>query len=306
VNVSKSPLRRRATAIVAGSVLGLAGAVALAGPASAHKSTISGDAACVDATGAWKVTWKLNADGHSGTQYRLTQLDTDPANTKVGDWAVTPDKNFPFESNKDYFAVQTLGADVAKASVTVMAAWSNGAKDWQPSSATVTPPTNCKKDEPSTPPSSPSSPTPTPTTPENPVSEVPGEPEPIVEITCDTMTLGADNPADGIEFKMKFETSKGEVRETVVKPGEKKSETFSATTGFSVKWTISATIDGETESFTETISYTQPGDCDGEGDPDLPLTGAAAGGIAGGAGALLLVGAGLYLLARRRKVTFTA
>jgi LPXTG-motif cell wall-anchored protein len=45
---------------------------------------------------------------------------------------------------------------------------------------------------------------------------------------------------------------------------------------------------------------------DDSGDAELPLTGAGAGLIAGGAGSLMALGAGLYLVARRRRIRFTS
>jgi LPXTG-motif cell wall-anchored protein len=99
-------------------------------------------------------------------------------------------------------------------------------------------------------------------------------------------------------------SSKGEKRTLTVKPGEKKSEKFSATPGFTL------TITAEGVEGSETIEYERPEDCDssggGAGEPELPLTGAAAGGIAGGAALLLAAGAFLFVMARRRKVKFTA
>jgi hypothetical protein len=44
----------------------------------------------------------------------------------------------------------------------------------------------------------------------------------------------------------------------------------------------------------------------GDEDPELALTGAAAGSVAGGAALLLIVGAGLFFMARRRKLNFKA
>ena len=44
----------------------------------------------------------------------------------------------------------------------------------------------------------------------------------------------------------------------------------------------------------------------GEEPPGLPVTGAAAGGIAAGAIALLALGAVLFVMARRRRIHFTA
>jgi hypothetical protein len=58
-----------------------------------------------------------------------------------------------------------------------------------------------------------------------------------------------------------------------------------------------------------TVTITKP-DCgaspgEGGGEGGLPVTGAAAGAIAGGAAALLIAGAVLFLVARRRRITFT-
>ena len=121
------------------------------------------------------------------------------------------------------------------------------------------------------------------------------------------MTIGLDNQADGDKFTLKFKTSKGEERTLVINPGEAKSAKFSAAPGFSIKLTFTATVDDQDFSETTTIEYEQPEDCDTSGNGGgLPVTGAAAGGLAGGAGALLAVGVGLFLMARRRKVKFTA
>ena len=54
-------------------------------------------------------------------------------------------------------------------------------------------------------------------------------------------------------------------------------------------------------------SYQRPPGCDTGGTGGgLPITGAAAGSIAAGAGLLLGLGAALFVIARRRKVKFTA
>jgi LPXTG-motif cell wall-anchored protein len=120
------------------------------------------------------------------------------------------------------------------------------------------------------------------------------------------MTLGLHNPTKDVDITMVFKTTKGETRTVVVKPGETKSEKFSATEGFKVDWTLTATVDGKTESDTISVPFVEGADCsDGEGG-GLPVTGAAAGGVAAGAAGLLGVGALLFVMARRRKVKFTA
>jgi LPXTG-motif cell wall-anchored protein len=120
---------------------------------------------------------------------------------------------------------------------------------------------------------------------------------------CTSLTIGLDNPPGGFTFPLHFETSTGEVRDLTIAPGEKKTEKFSATPGFKV--TVSLQGDPTTG---ETITYKKPAGCDtaGGGGGGLPVTGAAAGTIAGGAGLLLGIGAALFFIARRRKVKFTA
>jgi len=135
----------------------------------------------------------------------------------------------------------------------------------------------------------------------------PGEFKPIVKMDCDTITIGMDNPKDGLEWTMGFETSKGEKRQITVAPGEKKTEMFSAKEGFKVKVTLTVTFEGKKYSDWTDIDYVKPADCDSSGNAGgLPVTGAAAGGIAGGAAVLLAIGVVLFVMARRRKVKFTA
>jgi LPXTG-motif cell wall-anchored protein len=309
----KSPLRRTAV-LAAGAILGLSGAFALTGPASAHHNTVVGKADCDTVAGEWVVNWTVNAisGGHS-PKYKWTKVEWTPADTKISnpDLAVNGTE---LDDNKELTATQRVPVKFDSASLTVGAKWANNQEAEK--TGTVDLSGECKKtpsdepstptDEPSTPTDEPSTPTEEPSTPPEVPSDLPGEPEPIFEATCDTMTIGLDNPDNGVKFTLKFKTSKGEERTLVINPGEKKSETFSATEGFSIKLTFSATVEGETFSETTTINYEQPEDCDNSGGGGgLPVTGAAAGGIAGGAGVLLAAGAGLFFMARRRRVKFT-
>jgi LPXTG-motif cell wall-anchored protein len=120
---------------------------------------------------------------------------------------------------------------------------------------------------------------------------------------CTTLTIGLDNPANGVDITLHFKTSKGEKRTTLISKGQKKTEKFSATPGF----TITVSADGIDNGGSETIAYKKPAGCSGNGSGGgLPVTGAAAGTIAGGAALLLIVGGVLFVMARRRKVKFTA
>ncbi len=78
-------------------------------------------------------------------------------------------------------------------------------------------------------------------------------------------------------------------------------------------FTVSVTLNGELVEFEEgplTFSFdeeTAELDCDAEGEGgELPVTGISTGLIALGAVVLLAIGGGLFFLARRRRVTFTA
>ena len=307
----KSPLRRTAV-LTAGALIGLSGAFALTGPASAHHSVVSGAAECDTKTGDWVVTWKVNAfSGYkdNAPTFEWTKVVLDPADHKISndDIAVNGKQ---LQDAQELVGTQRLDDEHKSASLTVAAKWSNGQADKEDHTARVDVSGPCDKtpsEEPSTPSEEPSTPSEEPSTPPEVPADLPGEPKPIFEADCDTMTIGLDNPADGVKFKLEFATSKGEERTLVINPGEKKSETFSAVPGFSIKLTFTATVDDESFSETTTIDYEQPEDCDTSGNGGgLPVTGAAAGGLAGGAGALLAVGVGLFFMARRRKVKFTA
>lgn len=292
----KFPLRRTAV-LAAGALIGLSGAFALAGPASAHHNFVKGKATCV--AGEWVVDWEVQAVGTT-PKYKWTKVALTPSDTTIdnADLAVNGKE---LDNNKVLTGKQHVPATKTGSSLTVAAEWPSGKAE---ATGEVTFEGECKTTA-STPPSTPAS-TP-PSTPPAIPSDLPGEPEPIYEADCDTLTIGLDNPVDGVKFTLKFKTSKGEQRTLVIKPGEKKSETFSATEGFEVDVTFTATVEGKDYSETTTVGYVQPDDCDSSGDGGgLPLTGAAAGSIAGGAGALLAVGAGLFFMARRRKVKFTA
>ncbi|WBB81971.1 hypothetical protein O7606_11740 [Micromonospora sp. WMMD882] len=133
-----------------------------------------------------------------------------------------------------------------------------------------------------------------------------GEPETSYEATCDELILEVVNPADGIALTSTFTPNVGAPKTVTFEPGATRQVTFPAAEGLSV------VVTGDLAS-AEPITWDAPEDCDnggaGGGDGDqggLPVTGAAAGGIAAGALALLAIGAALFVVARRRRVRFTA
>ena len=128
-----------------------------------------------------------------------------------------------------------------------------------------------------------------------------GEPTGEFTVTCDDITFDLTNPKDGVEIELNFTPSTGDAVTRTVAPGTAMEPvTFPASEGLTV--TISS--EGQPD---EVIKYDdeKPQDCGGGGG-SLPKTGPKAGLIAGGAGALLALGAGLFVFARRRRIHFAA
>jgi LPXTG-motif cell wall-anchored protein len=287
---------RRTTAIVAGAFIGLAGAVALVSPASAHHTSLVGVTDCLE-NGGWKVDWTLTPieapiEGQI-TKVTETAGGSDLTTIKVGTPVPTSGKITDTQSFDKATTEVTLKVEVTWFYENQDLSRKNHGGNYPKHNVVYTTEANVKAPadcpQPSTPPT---------TTP-----PAPGEPTPILEEDCTTITIGLDNPADGKTITLDFKTSKGETRTTVIKPGEKKTEKFSAVPGF----TVTVTPTGFEGHGAETIAYEKPADCDTAGSGGgLPVTGAAAGTIAGGAGLLLAIGAVLFVVSRRRKVKFTA
>ncbi|MBM7492950.1 LPXTG-motif cell wall-anchored protein [Micromonospora luteifusca] len=134
----------------------------------------------------------------------------------------------------------------------------------------------------------------------------PGEPQAGFESTCDKLVFGFANPENGKAFEVTLTPNKGEVQKRTVEPGKTVVVEFAASEGL----TVTPAAEGLDD--TSPIAWEKPADCNagqGGGDKDepaLPLTGAATGGIIAGAVVLLAAGAGLFVMARRRRVRFTA
>ncbi|HWS38764.1 MAG TPA: LPXTG cell wall anchor domain-containing protein, partial [Actinoplanes sp.] len=167
--------------------------------------------------------------------------------------------------------------------------------------------------------------------------------EGAVATTCDGLSFVVKNPQDGTDVNVTFTPGNGEPRTVTAAPGETKTIAFPGSEGLVVtvtgdvpalngehKWTKPADCGGGEEPSTPaepspsvstpaepSPSVSTPAESPSasvsttpvsgnDEDPELPLTGSAAAGIAGGAFLLLVAGAVLFILARRRKVNFTA
>jgi hypothetical protein len=240
VNLLKTPFRRT-TAVLAGAFIGLAGAAALATPASAHTATAYGTASCADQkTGTWKVDWTVRNGWNLGAQ--ITGINAAPQKGSVTG-KIADQANWLAAGTGTATGVQTLSKQDGSARITVRLTWTDK-RTSEAQSRPVTAPRNCGKDH--KPPTKTPCPTPSAST------------SPTPKPTPSTSTSATPTPS------------------TTVSP---------------------------------TPSATTPAPAPGGGGASgggLPVTGAAAGSIAGGAALLLAIGGVLFVMARRRKVKFTA
>lgn len=323
---------RRPLAVVGAAFIGLAAATVVAAPASAHHPIVEAQAPCVLPSGDWKVNWTV-ANSESDIVGHLTKVQIDPANTTLT--GIKVGAELPRSGKGKLAGEQVLKANQNRTKLTVTAKWIRTNRGQQQeikqeaASSWVNKPTVKCATTPSPSPSA--SATPSPTVPVTPSaspststsaspspsvspsklatpSPVPSitppavvTPETAVKHTCDDLTYAVTNPADGKTVNITVTPNKGEPKTLTVEPGKSGSVSFPAETGLTI------TPSGEGVLDTTPVAWEKPADCDsGAGGGDLPLTGAAAGGIAAGALVLLAAGVALFLVARRRRLTFTA
>lgn len=333
----KSP-SRRAGSVVAGAALGLVGVLSSAMPALACHPQVDNKAttSCVNTDGSWQVNWVVGTTDNDFGDGWVDSVTWNPADLTTS-FDGTLKKDAVLSHYKALTATQKLKSEATEATITVVGKWKRGKNGYytaplqsapkvskptelcegQTTPPTSTPPSTAPSSEaPSTAPSSeapstaPSSEAPSSapassapasespssvpsTTPaENPVAT---EPQLLYDTTCDTLTVGIEVPADNTEaVTVKFTPNKGDAKTVTAQPGETKTVDFDAAEGLKV----TASAEGQEDT---TIAYEAPADCD-----VLALTGSNSSTIAGGAVLVLLVGAGLFFMARRRKIRFTA
>jgi hypothetical protein len=326
VNLLKTKLGRT-SAVIAGSIIGLAGVAVFASPASAHAPIVSGDTSCIkDGAKTYDVTWHIGNDYQHTTQdgrevtgavdsikfYKVTDEHlSDPLGTaEVSLDGAAPGTDVPFSGQDEGKLVATskVSTDLDKVKIAVILKWSDGYINdgknghGDPVTASVDKPDYC------TPPTTPTTPPTTPPTTTPPTESAPTIPAPTASFDCTTETINFDNSKGSVPVTLELKTTKGEVRTVKVGAGDKaKPEVFSGKAGFSVHATTEWTdTNGKPKSDFADFDYKQPAGCDNGEGGGLPVTGAAAGGIAGGAAVLLVAGGVLFMMARRRKVKFTA
>lgn len=294
-------LKRRLLAGAAATAIGVIGAVALASPASAHHTGVSGEAVCDEATGDWVITWTVT-NSEVDIPGTFTSVVVDP---EADLSPVAVGEELPIGG---ITAEQRVSADTPSASLEVSVVWHRKRFD----------PTDTKRGEVTlggecAPPASPSpepSPEPSPSPSEPPMQE---EESGFAEaqFNCEIFSLTLTNEGEE-DLTVLVVPSVGDTLEVTI-PGNGTSEAieFPASEGLTVDVQIeegeSALEEGPLEITSE--DWAELGCEDGQGgedDGDLPVTGTSTPLIAGGAVALLALGAGLFLVARRRRIRFTA
>jgi LPXTG-motif cell wall-anchored protein len=329
---------RRPIAVAGAALVGLAAALAISTPASAHTVAVTGEPECV--SGHWVVTWTATSSNTDLTG-TFDKADYNPANPdaehiKVG--AQLP-------AGGQLTETQVVTGSETFASLSVHMTWPNTHESAD--KATVQFEGTCKAEggEQKHPSASftsncdgsvdvlLSNPT------DNPVSFTVNDSQPVevaaggtktvnvtgdaakhivvtwektgkaeggftqpdgcatvtAEFTCDRLILLVENPEGQQPLDVAFTTSRGDSGTLEVAAGSKASRAFDATEGFTVA------VKAPAAAVDETFAWEKPDNC----GSTLPKTGAGTTAIAGGAGGLLAVGAGLFLVARRRRIRFT-
>src|SRR5690606_21130378 len=268
----------RAVAVAASAAMGAAATLALASPASAHHPIVSGTAECDETTGEWVITWTVENSERDleGTIKRVTTTPEMALST------ITVGATLPKKGQGVLTEQVRVGNDVTSASLSVSARWDRKGHVFRATrEATVTLGGECA--------------------PTAPVVESKSD--------CDTLTVIITNPA---KEPLEAVITVGEKTEPVtVAPGDTEEVPFPAGEGTEATVTIGDKVvtlqwvEPEDCEEPEPSEPAQPGEGGGDEDEELPETGVPTGLLAGGAALLLAAGAGMYLVARRRRVTFT-
>jgi uncharacterized protein (TIGR04145 family) len=308
VNLFTTKLRRTAT-VVGGVITGLSVMAAMATPALACDTLVTGVPSCLTDDG-WTVTWSVQNEYHPEAIVRSVQLDGTEVTGGIGDIQVK--KTIAVDKSETLTGVSKFPKGDKTHSLNVELQWKGddgdftGPTDWtaaevQPATEHCTPSTSAPSS------SAPTTTAPTTTPPAVPLpsESVPVLPNEIYKADCSSVTIGLDNTNTPIEYKLTLKPKTGNTQKLDIKPGEKKSAKFAVSgSNFYVNLTVVAIYKGKTSPpETAAVPYEKPASCSSD---VLAVTGSSTGPLAGGAIAILLLGGGLFFMARRRKLKFTA
>lgn len=244
-----SSLRRRGLAVLAGALLGLTGALTMAGPASAHHSEVSGVPICDAETGEWVITWTINSVApRSTSHFRLIYVHARPTDHPVIGLS-TAEPGYPYPTSEPLIGTQRVPGNTEVASLGIQAKWNNGFREKIKRSGVVRLDGTCEKEVP------PPSPEPEPT-----------PPAVHSASACDELVVVLDNPEDGAPVSAIVHTNMGGHEVVELAPGESTSVSFPAAEGLNYQ----VIIDDET---VQEGGWQDPGDC--EEEFEVPVAAAA-------------------------------
>lgn len=262
------PSVRRLSTLASALVVGALAALAVASPANAHDTTVSGKGVCDRATGEWVITWTIT-NSQNNIVGKLTNVTLTPAGSAVT--AIAVDAVLPLKSNGPLTGVQRLPAtDEPRAALAVSVLWDYADRDDVTDSA---------RDE----------------------AEFEGTCNvPVVK----TGAAFQSDCAGAVDVTLTNDATSDRAANFVVTGQAGFAEKSTVQAGAAAKVTVPKASAGgitvtEGESKVAEGKWLQGAAC-------LPVTGTRTGLIAGGGLALAGLGAVMFVLFRRRRVRFTA
>jgi LPXTG-motif cell wall-anchored protein len=144
-----TPSLRRLSILAGGALLGLTAVIALAAPASAHHSEVTGKPQCDTTTGEWVVEWTVNTVAPpEANHFKFIYVKVSPDGSAVTNIAQTDGNDYPHDTGVPIVGVQRLPGNATSATLAVQSKWNNGFQEEGPVSKTVNFGGPCNKDVP--------------------------------------------------------------------------------------------------------------------------------------------------------------
>jgi LPXTG-motif cell wall-anchored protein len=272
----------RALAVASSVLIGILGsAVPVASPATAQTPTVEGSCAWDPDAEEWLVTWTVTSEAPAGAStYRLAGIEATPESRPVEEITTSPEGTFPHGPGEPLVGVQRLPEGTTAASLAVLAEWDTLQQQEQRGEIAI--PTECA-----------------------PPPELANQ----WALDCDALTITVQNPTDHA-VTLTFAPNTGSSVPVEVASGGSATVEFPPSEGLAVD----VLLDGQsivepTDPIEITAADLAELECDEEvegGGGGLPATGTSTLIVVIGALALLAIGTVLYLVARRRRIRFTA
>ncbi|QSB13568.1 hypothetical protein JQS43_18520 [Natronosporangium hydrolyticum] len=268
----------RVLATVASALLGLLGAILVTSPAQAEPTSVSGECGWDPDASAWTVEWVIQPHPPAdAAAFIIADVSSEPTGELTGPVGGSGPHD-PSQPLTLTHQVSELGDGPVQLVVSV--AWDDPQATTEELSGTV----DC---------------------------EAPPRPELVSGFTfdCRTLTITITNP-DSETVRVTFEPVDGDPFGVDVAGGESANVRFPATAGQSVDVLLDGhSVVDPAEPITISKADLEAQECDGDAAAEpvgLAATGSKVALVTVGALALLGLGTGLYLVARRRRIRFTA